>query len=953
MPNQSNPFPTIEPPALVPGGRRFCHGLVWAVALIGMFIGVSSIAIWLWPPARSALLWPGSMAMRMNTALAITSAAASLGLWQMVGHRPWAKFLAIAFGLVAALIGGLTALQDLAGLDLHLDTLLAPGSFDGDFAARLVVHPGRMSLNASTALAFLGLALATLHWNLPRSGGRFFSPAPMLALFAALPAVCGLIGYLLNASQFTGLLRSTTVLLHTAASLFLLSIGVLAARPERPPVSRILSRGAAGVFLRWMLPGSTVLLLALGWAISQGRRAGLVAPGEGTALMLYGGLILLSILLIAASQAVSGLEANAQTANAARRGEQERNRAIVDTALDGVLIMDAHGLVLDWNPAAERMFGWSREEILGRSLADHIIPVGLRQAHHHGLLKYLHSGETRILGRRLELPALRRDGTEFPAELSINVLGDAGHPMFVGFIRDITERRQAEDALRESEHRFRALADNISQFAWITDETGRVLWFNRRWYEFTGIAPEDVGSARRQKVLHPEHKERVLKKFNACLKHGDPWEDVFPLLGANGDYRWFLSRANPIRDASGQILRWFGTNTDVTEQRELSEALARAKEHAEGASQAKDNFLAALSHELRTPLTPALMTAAALRHDPRLPDDLRADAAMIERSIALESRLIDDLLDLTRISRGKLPLRTERCDVHSLLGHAIEIIRDEAQTKRIALEVQLKARLPGLKGDSARLQQVFWNLLKNAVKFTPMGGRIAIRTHNKDGALVLDVCDSGIGFSPAAADRLFQPFEQGDLEHTHRFGGLGLGLAIARAVVDLHGGQIQAHSDGPDRGATFTVEFPGATEPPAGLTLEHSGGEGAPPATHTLHILLVEDHEPTLAVLTRLLTRAGHTVFPCNSIASALATAATNRFTAVVSDLGLPDGTGHQLMTQLRAERPELRGIALSGYGMEEDLQRSREAGFVRHLVKPVDFDQLARALQETWETVT
>ncbi len=937
-----------EAPALIPGGERTCRAVVSVAVLVGLVIGITNIAIWVGEPMRSVLLWPGTMVMRMNTAVAITACAASLGLWHVALRRKRAGIAASLFGFAAAIIGLLTALQDLAHINLHIDTLLAAGTFHGDEAAALVRWPGRMSLNASISLTFLGLALAGVNWEWRGADGRKYAPSPTLAMLAFLPAAAGLIGYLLSAGKFAGLLRSTTILFHTAVSLAVLCAGALALRPRRPPVSRIFSPTADGILLRWMVPGSTALFLALAYIINRAHLAGRVAPGEVTALMLYSGLLLLFFLLIAASKAVAGQASTARSADAARREEENRNRAIVDTAPDAVVMMDANGLVLDWNPAAEQIFGWKREEVISRSFADHAIPKSSRPEFYQGLMRYLEKGDAKAMRRRFEMPALRKDGSEFEAELSVNVLTEGRRLLFVGFIRDIAERKRVEDSLRESEHRFRALAENIAQFAWMTDAAGKVIWFNRRWYEYTGAKPDNTEQARRQKVLHPEHRDRVRAKFLECISRGTPWEDVFPLRGADGNYRWFLSRANPIRNADGTVERWFGTNTDVTDQRELSDALIRAKEHAEEASRAKDNFMAALSHELRTPLTPALMMAAALRHDPRIPEDMRADLMSIERNIGLESRLIDDLLDLTRIARDKLPMRSEQCELHLIIGHAIEIVRDEAHTKRIAMERELKARHSGFLGDPARLQQVFWNLLKNAVKFTPTGGRIIIRTRNRDDTLVVEVCDSGIGFAPDAAERLFRPFEQADRQHSHRFGGLGLGLAIARAVVNYHGGFIFASSDGPNRGAMFTVELPGAFEPPAGLTHEHTNGQDGPlPVSRPLRILLVEDHEPTLSVLSRLLIKSGHTVLTASTVAGAMATAASHSFDALVSDLGLPDGTGQQLMTQLRVEHPDLPGIALSGYGMEEDQQRSREAGFSRHLVKPVEFEQLAAALAQ------
>jgi PAS domain S-box-containing protein len=288
------------------------------------------------------------------------------------------------------------------------------------------------------------------------------------------------------------------------------------------------------------------------------------------------------------------------------------------------------------------------------------------------------------------------------------------------------ERARVTRVLEESEERFRTLADNIAQLAWMAEASGWIFWYNRRWFEYTGTTLEQMQGWGWSRVHHPEHIQRVMEKWNARLAAGEGWEDTFPLRRMDGEYRWFLSRAVPIRDAQGKVLRWFGTNTDVTEQRAAAEALARAKDEAEAANRAKDDFLATLSHELRTPLTPVLLSAAAMQEDEQLPVDARAQLAMMRRNIELEARLIDDLLDLTRISRGKLTVRMQQCEVHALMQLALEIVRTEAEAKGLVLRLQLKATLTRFDGDPARIQQVFWNLLKNAVKFTAPGGTITI-----------------------------------------------------------------------------------------------------------------------------------------------------------------------------------------------------------------------------------
>ena len=389
-------------------------------------------------------------------------------------------------------------------------------------------------------------------------------------------------------------------------------------------------------------------------------------------------------------------------------------------------------------------------------------------------------------------------------------------------------------------------------------------------------------------------------------------------------------------------------------------SLKEARDATERSSKAKDEFLAALSHELRTPLTPVLMAAAALRDDRRLPVDVREQLAMMERNITLEARLIDDLLDLTKISHGKLLFHAQPCDAHPLIDFALETVRDDARAKNICIDRAFAAQHSGLMADPARFQQVVWNLLRNAVKFTPSGGKITVRTSDEemnDGErwLRIEVADSGIGIDPARLEQIFLPFDQGGVAGDHRFGGVGLGLAIARAVVDLQGGWISARSAGANQGTTFVVELPGAgpTQTDARASDQRhsvdssahaSGASILTSAIIPLRLLLVEDHESTIQVLTRLLEHDGHSVVTAGTAAEARSAAAVEPFDLVISDIGLPDGTGTELMETLR-DAYGLRGIALSGYGMEEDIARSSAAGFVAHLVKPISIADLRLAI--------
>jgi len=315
---------------------------------------------------------------------------------------------------------------------------------------------------------------------------------------------------------------------------------------------------------------------------------------------------------------------------------------------------------------------------------------------------------------------------------------------------------------------------------------------------------------------------------------------------------------------------------------------------------------------------------------------------MIQRNVELEAKLIDDLLDLTRVSRGKLSLHLETVDVHALLEHTVAICSEGVEVRTLAIVLEPGAAERHVRADAARLQQVFWNLLKNAVKFTPAGGRIRVLTRNpEEGRIEVSVIDPGIGIAPEDLPRLFNAFEQGDPTITRTFGGLGLGLAICKALVDQHGGTLTGLSPGRGLGATFTVSLDTVPAPEAARP---SGAAAGPAEAPALRLLLVEDNEPTLQVMAALLEIAGHDVGTAQDLRSARALAASREFDLVVSDLGLPDGTGFDLMRELR-DLYGLKGIAVSGYGMEEDLRRSREAGFREHLVKPVDIDKLKAAI--------
>ena len=386
----------------------------------------------------------------------------------------------------------------------------------------------------------------------------------------------------------------------------------------------------------------------------------------------------------------------------------------------------------------------------------------------------------------------------------------------------------------------------------------------------------------------------------------------------------------------------------ITERNRTQVALEQQKDAVEAANRTKDNFLAMLSHELRTPLTPVMAALDTLEADGSRSSGSKNSLAMIRRNVELESQLIDDLLDLTRIAKDKLQLRFGPLDSHEVINNVVEICRPEAQARNLTLQLNLRAGGHHVLGDAAKYQQIVWNLLKNAIKFTAENGEITISSSNPEPQLLaIAVHDTGIGIEPEVMNRIFDPFEQGERAFQRRYGGLGLGLAISKSLAQAHGGTLIARSEGHDRGSTFILTMKTVPAPPRIVKLTSPVPESRP-----LRILLVDDHQDTCVALERLLVRRGHLVAAAHNVRSAMETAARNSFDLLISDIALPDGTGTELMTYLHAIS-RIPGIAISGFGMNGDIEKSIDAGFAEHLVKPVKMENLEAAIDRVMATAT
>ncbi|MGC4072813.1 MAG: PAS domain S-box protein [Nibricoccus sp.] len=525
--------------------------------------------------------------------------------------------------------------------------------------------------------------------------------------------------------------------------------------------------------------------------------------------------------------------------------------------------------------------------------------------------------------------------------------------------RELADHKRAREEVRAREQQLRLVTNNAPVFLLQCDREYRYTFANLPYAARYGFTPETLMGKTVWEVTGRAAFNAARHHIDAALA-GERVEFEMEIPYDHLGTRWVHVIFVPDRNPAGEVAGFVGVLTDITQRKSAELELERARDEALAGSRAKDDFLAALSHELRTPLNPVLLLASDAAEDPKLSADVRESFETIRRQVNLEARLIDDLLDLTRITRGKLSLDRRIVDAHEVLTDAIETVRPELEGKNLLFELEMRASLHAVFGDAVRLQQVFWNVLKNAVKFTDEDGRISVTTSVNPGnrRLRIEVKDTGHGLTAQELARIFEAFSQG--EHaaaggSHRFGGLGLGLAISRSIVEMHGGDIYAESEGRNRGATFIIELPlmsVTTTHDQNPQTENGTTTGTNPSfAKRGRLLVIEDHTPTRNTLKSLLERRSFEVLTAGSAVEARELARQQPPDLVISDIGLPDADGCTLMKEFRETNPALPGIALSGYGMDEDLARTREAGFVEHLTKPVNVGALERAIEKIFST--
>jgi PAS domain S-box-containing protein len=645
---------------------------------------------------------------------------------------------------------------------------------------------------------------------------------------------------------------------------------------------------------------------------------------------------------------------------------EERFRVLVEGVTDyAIFMLDPQGRVLTWNTGAARIKGYQPDEIIGQHFSKFYPPEALH--------RHLPEDELRVAGAegRFEDEGwrVRKDGTKLWANVVITALRDDLGELrgFATVTRDLTQRREHEESLRQSEERFRLLVEGVRDYAiFMLDPNGYVMTWNSGAERIKGYQANEIVGQHFSKFYPrdvaesgwPDHEIEVATETGRFVEDG--WR-----IRKDGSRFWANITITALRDESGRLRGFTKLTRDLSERKrtealeadgalreEMLEAERSARITAQRAARIKDEFLATLSHELRTPLSAILGWTQILRKQglPK-PDDFHRAMEIIERNARAQVQLIEDLLDLSRIMSGRIRLDVQQIAIVDLVRGAIESAEPTAQAKGVRLETILDPRCGSVSGDPARLQQILWNLLSNAIKFTPKDGKVQIRLQRIDSHVEFSVSDTGIGISASFLPHVFDRFSQNDSSTTRSYGGLGLGLAIAKQLVELHGGALQADSPGEGQGATFIVKLPLTILATVGVSAQRvhptypvAEEQAVLPNLAGVHALVVDDEVDARDLIQRILQEQGATVSVASSGEEALRIMETLAPDALISDIGMPDMDGYQLMRRIRATEPQgrhLPALALTAFARAEDRKRALLAGFQSHVAKPVDLAEL------------
>jgi PAS domain S-box-containing protein len=644
---------------------------------------------------------------------------------------------------------------------------------------------------------------------------------------------------------------------------------------------------------------------------------------------------------------------------------EERFHLAVESAPNAMVMVNQDGRIVLANTQTEKLFGYRRDELMGQPV-EILVPAQFRSGHPDYRRGFFAEPQARPMGAGRDLYGLRKDGTEFPVEIGLNPFTTNEGTWVLSAIVDITERKRLDSELRGNAERLQLTLEAGSMGVWEWEiASGRVSWSSGL-EAIHGLAPGAFGGTFEDcfRDAHPDDRPAVMQSITRSLEENVDHDIEYRIICPDGGIRWVQGKGRAVHDASGNTVGMAGVCADVTERKRAEEERAHllvreqaSRTEAERANRLKDEFLAIVSHELRTPLTAVLGWAKLLRSG-RL-DESTSERAfeVIERNAKIQAKLIDDILDLSRVVSGKLLLDLHAVQLPATINAAIETVRPDAESKGVQIETVLDCDAASVQGDAERLQQVVWNLLSNAVKFTPGGGRVEVRLERLESHVEIKVSDTGKGIQAEFLPHVFDPFRQADASPSRMHGGLGLGLAIVQRLVDLHGGTVQAYSDGLGTGATFTVRLPLV----AGDLVRKDKGRAhdtlreAVPALRGLRALVVEDDPDTRHFLTILLESHGVKVSGAASAKEALQVFSANRPDVLICDIGLPGEDGYALLRQVRALGADKGGntpaLALTAYAGLEDRQRVLAAGFQMHVAKPMDPLLLTRAIEQIVRT--
>lgn len=961
-----------------------------AFAILAFCIGAAAFLGWILGNEFLKRIHPSLVTMKANAALCLMLVAFSVLLIHGERTTTLRRRISQVCAAIFFIVGLLTLSEHIVGWDLRIDQFLFAETTDQAGLS----FPGRMGVPASLNFTLLGIALALLDVR----SKRWFRVSNIAVLTVAAITLLVFLHYFYGIEDFEPIARYLTIALHTVIAFLSLCAAILLMRPERGLVAMFLGNSSGAVVARRMWPVLLIVIL-LGWIRTNAHSEGWFSAGFGTAAFVLAILLLLAGLIWWTAVSLNRTDRERLLANLALQHSEARLSALLEQLPVGVGLTDPQGRILVSNSLLNSFVGdripsaddalstrWRAWDVEGRELPRSEWPAAraLRGEEVSGGMEFLYTGEDgkQIWTRIVSVPF--RDQADEIAGVVI-------------VIQNIDEQRRAEhrlDVLVRVSDLIRTLQDpdelsyavaqtvgthlNVRRCLFNETDVERDLEIVHRDYcdgadsvagehrisEYSSITSAEM--ERGKTVINFDSKIDPRTAADYERSYAPNGERAYVAVPLMRDGRWVASlwaSDDRPRQWSREEVSLLQTVAERTwtaiqklraeaEREQLLQREQEARDAAEKANQLKDEFLATLSHELRNPLNVILGYSELLLRMPEIERSSRLAqmAEALRRNAQSQSQLINDLLDLSRLQRGKISLNQETVSLAAIIDSAVETVRADASLKGIDIRLLGSDQLLLVDGDRLRLQQIAWNLLNNAVKFTPHGGRIDIGLQNDNGSAVLVVADSGQGIEPAFLPHVFEMFRQADSSNSRRHGGLGIGLALVQQLVQLHGGTIQAHSEGPNKGSRFTVRLPllRETGPLSSSVLAASAAVKLtiPPRTS---FLIVDDSEDTIGMLEQLLKMSGANVTTATNGKDALRLASEHEYDVILSDISMPEMDGFEFLQRLRKidGRQHVPVVAITGFGRSDDIQRARAAGFYSHLTKPLNLDALAEVLAQ------